>query len=410
MIGPPVIRVRVQKSEKHDFAGVMSAIRVRYLGKNMGSDIQQEARQPAAQKLILIAAGGTGGHMFPASAFAAGLRARGFRIGLVTDARGARYAADFPADFVDQIDAATISSRDPAKAIGALIKIMRGVTTAKNRLLALDPVLVAGFGGYPSFPSLWAARDLKIPILIHEQNAVLGRVNRMFAGRAAGIASGFERLDRLPVHAMSRRIVTGNPVRPAILEARQSGFPALPPGGTIRVLVIGGSQGARIVGDMVPRAFALLDRELRRRLAVTQQVRENQLEEARSVYAEAGIQAECAPFFGDIGRRLGDCHFVIARAGASSLTEIAVVGRPSLLIPFALAADDHQTANAEGLLAAKAADLVTELDCTPAGLATILADRLSDPGQLLLRAEAARAVGRPDATEALVGLAMNLVK
>ncbi len=368
----------------------------------------QSSATPGRDRLVVIAAGGTGGHMFPAAAFAASLRARGFRILLMTDPRGGVYAKDFPADAQEFVEAASLAGKNPVNWLRAGGKILRGITRAKERLLQLRPAIVAGFGGYPSFPALWAARDLGIPILIHEQNAVLGRVNRFFAGDATIIACGFERLDRLAPRLESRKRLTGNPVREPIIAARALAYPALPPGGTIRLLAIGGSQGARILGDIIPDAIAALDPELRRRLEIVHQVRADQQADAQARYAEAGVKAECAPFFADIGARMANAHLIIARAGASSVTEIAAIGRPSILVPLAIAADDHQTANAESLVAGRAADMLGEAEFTAPALTALLTDRLNDPGFLLRRAEAARGLGRVDAAQRLADLAESV--
>ncbi|HVZ99962.1 MAG TPA: undecaprenyldiphospho-muramoylpentapeptide beta-N-acetylglucosaminyltransferase [Caulobacterales bacterium] len=357
-----------------------------------------------SKKIVLIAAGGTGGHLFPAAAFAEEMFRRGWRVVLMTDARGRRYAEGFPAERIEDVPAASLSG-NPFKAVPALFKIYRGIRAANQRLSDLQPALVAGFGGYPSFPALMAARQQRIPILIHEQNAVLGRVNRAMAKNAAAVACGFERLDRLPPEAASRKHVTGNPVRLPILAARERPYAEPPAGGRIHLLVIGGSQGARLFGEVIPAAVALLPAELRARLDVAQQVREEQLKSAQKAYEKTGVRAEVATFFSDVGPRLAAAHLVIARAGASSVTELQAAGRPAILIPFAAAADDHQTANAEGLTSVGAADLFTEADFTPASLAATLERRFADPHGLAVRAAAARAAGKPDAARSLADLA-----
>jgi UDP-N-acetylglucosamine--N-acetylmuramyl-(pentapeptide) pyrophosphoryl-undecaprenol N-acetylglucosamine transferase len=250
-----------------------------------------------------------------------------------------------------------------------------------------------------------AARAHRVPILIHEQNSVLGRVNRAMAGHAAAVACGFERLDRLPASAAARKHVTGNPVRPPILSVRDRPYPEIAAGGRINLLVIGGSQGARIFGDVIPLAIALLPEALRQRLDVVQQVREEQLADARAVYEEAGVKIEVAPFFANMGERLAAAHLVITRAGASSVTELQAAGRPAILIPFVAATDDHQTANAESLTSVGAADLLAEAAFTPEALAAKLVERLSDSHGLSVRAAAARASGKPEAAKSLADLA-----
>src|SRR5690606_31531950 len=225
------------------------------------------------KKVVVIAAGGTGGHLFPAAAFAEEMFRRNWRVVLMTDARGRRYAEGFPAERIEDVSAASISM-NPITAIPAALKIWKGVNEAKARFKALPPALVAGFGGYPSFPALMAARAQKVPILIHEQNSVLGRVNRSMAGSAAIVACGFERLDRLPDSAASRKHVVGNPVRLPILAVRERPYPEAPAGGRLNLLIIGGSQGARIFGEVIPSAISLLPQTLRGRLDVVHQVRE----------------------------------------------------------------------------------------------------------------------------------------
>jgi UDP-N-acetylglucosamine--N-acetylmuramyl-(pentapeptide) pyrophosphoryl-undecaprenol N-acetylglucosamine transferase len=360
-----------------------------------------------SKPIVLIAAGGTGGHLFPAAAFAEEMFHRGWRVVLMTDVRGRRYAEGFPAERVEDVAAATITA-NPLQAIPAVFTILRGLTAADKRLREMQPALVAGFGGYPSFPALMAARKHKIPILIHEQNSVLGRVNRAMAKSAAVIACGFERLDRLPESALARKHVVGNPVRLPILAVRERPYPEAPAGGRLNLLVIGGSQGARVFGEVIPEAIALLPAALRARLDVVAQVREEQLPAVRKVYERAKVTAELAPFFGDMAQRLAAAHLVIARAGASTVTELQVAGRPAILIPFAAAADDHQSANAEGLTAVGAADIFYESEFEPASLAACLERRLADPHGLAVRAAAARAAAKPDAAKRLADLAVGL--
>lgn len=362
-----------------------------------------------ASRRIVLAAGGTGGHMFPAQALATELGRRDWEIALITDERGLKLAKDFPADPIETVNAATVSPRSPFKSVVGAVRIAQGVSRARGLLRTLEPGAVVGFGGYPAFPGLAAAGG-RTPIVIHEQNAVLGRVNRVFAKRAAAIASGFRRLERMPASATGNWRITGNPVRAPILGARDAPFDA-PEGEDARVnlLVLGGSLGARILSEITPRAIARLPLPLRRRLRVVQQTREDFVESAQSVYAEAGVEAECRPFFDDVAQRLSDAHFVIARAGASTVTEFAVVGRPSLLIPLRIATDDHQTLNASTLVEAGAADVMLEAEFDGQKLANLLSERLTNAQDLARRAAAARAAGRPDATTALADLVEAVV-
>jgi UDP-N-acetylglucosamine--N-acetylmuramyl-(pentapeptide) pyrophosphoryl-undecaprenol N-acetylglucosamine transferase len=355
-------------------------------------------------KTVLIAAGGTGGHLFPAAAFADAMRARGWRVVLMTDARGRRYANEFPADAIEDVAAATLIGKNPIKLALAGVTIAKGVGEAKRRFKDIQPALVAGFGGYPSFPALSAARAKGVPILIFQADAVLGRVNRHFAPAAAAIACGFERLDRLDPRLASRKVVTGNPVRPAIAAMRGAPYP--PTDGELTLLITGGSQGARLFGEVVPAAIAALPSALRRRLAVVQQVRAEQLDAARNIYAGAGVNALCEPFFNDMPKQLARAHLVLARAGGSSVTECLVVGRPAILAPLAIGMDDHQTANAAAM--GEAADVVNEAEFTVPALTALLEKRLSDPAELARRAAIAHGLGRPDAASALADLAERL--
>ncbi|XBQ14952.1 MAG: undecaprenyldiphospho-muramoylpentapeptide beta-N-acetylglucosaminyltransferase [Oceanicaulis sp.] len=350
----------------------------------------------------LIAAGGTGGHMFPARAAADALIARGWAVQLVTDARGAKHAEGFPGEPVKTIEAGSPFAKNPIKMAGALSKLARGYGQARAIFSEFKPDVVAGFGGYPAFPALAAARFSGTPFVIHEQNAVLGRVNRLFCRGAEAVASGFDRLDRASSKAL--HVVTGNPVRAAILEATEKEYRAPRPGEPIRILILGGSLGARILSDVVPRALAAMPEELRKRLKVTHQVREEQLDEARKTYDRAGIEAELSSFFTDMGGLYADAHLIISRAGASSVSEIAAAGRPAIFVPLAIAMDDHQTANAHSLVREGAAESVPERELTPGRLCEHLARLLADGEALSKRAEAARKLGRRNAAERLADL------
>ena len=358
-------------------------------------------------KLVIIAAGGTGGHMFPARAFADEMRARGWNTALISDARGLRYAGDFPADWKEEIEAASPNFRKPWTVPGAALKINAGISRARRLMKQHRPALVAGFGGYPAFPALAAARRLGVPIIIHEQNAVLGRVNRQFAKHAKLVASGFERLDRLPPG--SAHLPIGNPVRAPILEAGKIPFPSTDE--MLNIFVTGGSQGSRIIGEMVPLAIANhIPAPLRVRVNVVQQVREEQYEIVSNIYRNAGVACELSAFFSDMPERLAAAHLVIARSGAGTVSELAAVGRPSILIPLAIAMDDHQTANAEALTGVGAADMILEANVTPKLLGELIAARLSDGADLAARAAAAKSAARPDAAMKLAEMAERIAE
>jgi len=261
-----------------------------------------------------------------------------------------------------------------------------------------------GFGGYPSAPSLLAAMSMGLPTLIHEQNAVLGRTNRLLAGRVGTVASAFPTLGRLPDGLKDRLEVVGNPVRPPIAALAGKAYRAPGAGGDIHLLVTGGSQGARILSDTVPRAVAALPEALRKRLKVVQQARPEFLDAAAAIYAEADIAAEVAPFFSDMAARLAEAHLAIGRAGASTCTELAVVGLPSVLVPLKIATDDHQRHNARGLVETGGAVLILEDDLTVEGLTATLSGILVEPGRLAAMAAGARAAALPDAGARLADL------
>jgi UDP-N-acetylglucosamine--N-acetylmuramyl-(pentapeptide) pyrophosphoryl-undecaprenol N-acetylglucosamine transferase len=343
--------------------------------------------------------------MFPAQALAEAMLARGWRVRLSTDARGARYAGGFPkAVDVVQVASATFARGGAlAKALVPL-RIAGGVAGAVMALRRDRPAVVVGFGGYPTIPALAAAVILKLPRMIHEQNGILGKVNTRFAPRVDAVACGTWPT-ALPEGVEG--IHTGNPVRAAVLERAGAGY--IPPGDyPMSLLVIGGSQGARILSQVVPAAVALLPEAIRARLRVAHQARDEDAEAAQAAYDAAGVKVEVQPFFTDIPRRLSEAQLVISRSGASSVADISVIGRPSILIPFAAATGDHQTANARSLVDAGAAILVPEKLLDPAGLAGHIASVLGDPAGALRMAQNALGQGRPDATERLVAVVEGL--
>lgn len=347
-------------------------------------------------KVCVVAAGGTGGHMFPAEALSRELAARGWRIVLATDRRGEAYAHNFPAEERLALDAAT--GRGPIGMAKAGIAILKGVVQARSALKRLDASIVVGFGGYPSAPALLAALSQTRPTLLHEQNAVLGRTNRWLAPYVGQIASSFPNLQKVPQGMGARVSLIGNPVRPDIRALFDRPFVAPVDGGPIHVLVTGGSQGARILSEAVPQALAALPEPLKARLKVQQQSRPETLEAARQIYLEAGIDAEVAPFFRDMAQRLAQAHLVIGRAGASTCSELAVTGVPSLLIPLGIAMDDHQRFNAASLADAGGAEVMLEGAVTVEALTTALTGLLSDPARLAAMSAGARSAALPDAT------------
>jgi len=359
-------------------------------------------RGPAAQPIV-IAAGGTGGHFFPAEALAAELIARGHRIVLMTDARsGGLSSPTFAGHEQHVLRGAGIAGRGiwrGAKAIGALAA---GVVQARGILGRIGAGCVVGFGGYPCVAPILAATSLRHrpSIILQEQNAVLGRANRFLAARADVLALGFQDTQRVP--AGTKTEFTGNPVRPSISALAQAGYIA--PSDRVRLLILGGSLGARIFSDVVPAALGALPDSIRTRLSVVQQTRPEDLERVRAAYAANGIAAELAPFFPDIAARLVASHLVIARAGASTVAELAVAGRPSILVPLPGAIDDHQSVNARALAAAGGARVVPQARFTSETLAEQLTNLLSDPAALAEAAVHARSQARPDAASRLANL------
>ena len=352
-------------------------------------------------RVCVVAAGGTGGHMFPAEALAREMAARGWRVVLATDRRGEQYAANFPAEAKLYLDAATGSG--PVALLKAGVAILKGVLQARSEFRRLDPSIVVGFGGYPSAPALVAALSQGRATLIHEQNAVLGRTNRMLAGRVKGVASSFPTLVHAPAGLQAD--VVGSPVRADIRALFDRPYAAPKEGAPIHVLVTGGSQGARILSETTPRALAALPEALRRRLRVQQQSRPETMEAARQIYLDAGIDAEVAPFFRDMAARLSAAHLVVGRAGASTCAELAVAALPSVLIPLKIATDDHQTLNARALTDVNAAEVIREDDVSVERLTAVLAGVLSDPTRLAAMSAAARSVAIPDAAARLADLA-----
>ncbi len=369
---------------------------------------------PAATSLdgavVVLAAGGTAGHLFPAQAIAEAVKARGARTVLITDKRGYGYAANFPADQIMIVDAATFAHRGVFGRVSAVLSILAGLFNAWRRLGTLKPAIVVGFGGYPSLPAMGGAILRGIPTIIHEQNVLLGRVNRLIGGRVTAVASAFESLKGGGPGVSRRHVVTGNPVRERVAARRNDGYRAPEPDGPINLLVFGGSQGARVMGAVVPAALALLPEAMRARLSVTQQTREEDLDKVSQTYDAAGVRAHLTPFIGDMDQRMAAAHLVIARAGASTITELAVVGRPGLLVPLPGAMDDHQTINAQLLEQAGAGWRVPEPDFTPEALAALLTELFNTPSKLDHAAEQAHGLGRHDATDRLVALITRLAR
>ncbi|MGZ6017784.1 MAG: undecaprenyldiphospho-muramoylpentapeptide beta-N-acetylglucosaminyltransferase [Phenylobacterium sp.] len=353
------------------------------------------------RNIAVLAAGGTGGHLFPAQALAEVLISRGWSIVLASDERVAGLSKDFPAERRIGLSAATFRRGDPIGMARAGIAVLRGAMQARALYRELGPRVVVGFGGYPSAPALVGAIFDKRPTVIHEQNAVMGRANRMLASRVTRVACAFPTLLKAPADVAGRATVVGNPVRPAIRALAD--LPYSPPGaeGPIRLLVTGGSQGARLLSELVPEAIAALPDALRQRLVVQQQTRPESMEIARRTYRNAVVDAEIAPFFRDMATRLGAAHLVIGRSGAGSVCEFAVAGKPAILVPLAIALDDDQGQNAKLLADAGGAEVARESQLTVESLSSALEKLLTNPARLARMAAASRAVAIPDAAERL---------
>lgn len=359
--------------------------------------------------LLVIAAGGTGGHMFPAQALAEHMLRAGWRVKLSTDERGARYTSGFPHSVeIEQVASATFARGGLLARAMVPLRIVRGVASAFGGFHRDRPAVVVGFGGYPSIPALSAARMLRIPAMIHEQNGVLGRVNRFFSRRRRVklVACGTWPCD---VPRSVRSVHTGNPVRAAV--AARAGAPYTPPGDhPMQILVIGGSQGARILSDTVPPAIAALPLHMLKHLHIAQQARGEDLNRVTDFYAEHGVAADVQPFFHDIPKRMATAQLVIARAGASTVADISVIGRPSILIPYAAATADHQTANARTLVDADAAVMIPESRLDAATLSEHIAAILNNAPAATQMANAALSAGRPDATDRLAEMVVTLAE
>jgi UDP-N-acetylglucosamine--N-acetylmuramyl-(pentapeptide) pyrophosphoryl-undecaprenol N-acetylglucosamine transferase len=361
------------------------------------------------EPVAMLAAGGTGGHLFPALALAQELGRRGIVVDLMTDTRGDRYGAGFPARQVHQIPSATFVGRSPVAAARTAVTLLSGVWAAYRQLGHVSPRVVVGFGGYPSVPPLAAAVLRGIPTALHEQNAALGRANRLLSRRVSAIATSFETVHLLDPSLAAKVRLTGNPVRDAVIERAAAPYRASAQAETFRLLVFGGSQGARFFSDAVPPALVALPDRLRQRLYVVQQCREEDLDRVRRAYAESGIRAELAAFFTNLPELMAASHLVIGRAGASSVAELAVMGRPSILVPLPHALDNDQLHNARRLAEAGAAWCIEQKELTTERLSGLIAELVQTGNELARAAVAAKGVGRADAASRLADLVEELM-
>lgn len=357
-----------------------------------------------ASPLILLAAGGTGGHLFPAEALGVALINRGLRVRLVTDERALKYSGLFSRDMIDVVPSETLRSRNPLSLARTGLVLAAGTAMAVGLMQRLKPAAVIGFGGYPTLPPLFAARLFGIPTIIHDSNAVMGRANRLLSGKVSAIATSLPGvLDRDPELA-KKTTTTGTPMRPAILAAAAVPYTAPDLTAPLRVLVVGGSQGARIMADIVPPAIEKLEPSLWSRLVLTQQVREEDMPRVRAVYDQLKIKAELAPFFSDLPARLASSQLVISRAGAGTVAELAAIGRPSILVPLPGALDQDQFANAGVLADAGGALRIPQSEFTPPRLASEISALAGEPVRLKDMARSAAKIGRLDAADRLADL------
>ncbi len=355
-------------------------------------------------KTVLLAAGGTGGHLFPAQALAHELRERGLVVHLVTDKRATHYSAQFPAEDIHVVPSATVTSKNPVALAKTAISLLQGLRQSGQLLRKLRPDVVVGFGGYPTLPPLMAATRAGIAAIIHEQNAVMGRANGFLASRVNVIAGGF-----LPAgegRYGDKVITTGNPVRPDVLTAAQTPYQAPTDDGPFELLVFGGSQGARFFSEIMPETIARLPAPLIGRLHITQQARPEDQQAVERFYAENKVDADVAPFFDNMADRIATAHLVISRSGASTVSELAVIGRPSILVPFPYALDHDQAANAAALEAKGGCQVLRQSELDAGKLVALLTGFMDKPQQLAAIAAKAKSAGQPNAT----GLLGDLVE
>ncbi|HEY7459176.1 MAG TPA: undecaprenyldiphospho-muramoylpentapeptide beta-N-acetylglucosaminyltransferase [Xanthobacteraceae bacterium] len=361
-----------------------------------------------AAPLVLIAAGGTGGHLFPAEALATVLAQRGIAVELATDKRAAVFAKSFPARHVHVLPADTVRGRDPLSLARTAWRLSFGTMRGLWLLLRSRPVAVVGFGGYPTVPPILAAVLVRVPRVVHEQNAVMGRANRVLASRATVIATGYPKIFSEAPRLAAKAVHVGNPVRTAVREAAKVVYEPPLQRGALRLVVFGGSQGARIMSEVVPAAIEFLPPTMRGRVEIVQQCRAEDLDEARAAYSRLDVKADVATFFADLPAKVAAAHLVIARSGASTVAELAAIGRPAILVPLPHALDQDQLANAAALAAAGGALLIRQSDFTAERLGRELETLLADPSKLSAMAAAARKVGRVDAAERLADEVMRV--
>ncbi|MEP9350207.1 undecaprenyldiphospho-muramoylpentapeptide beta-N-acetylglucosaminyltransferase [Xanthobacter sp. KR7-225] len=359
-------------------------------------------------ELVLLAAGGTGGHLFPAEALAGVLSARGLTVDLATDARAAHYAGHFPARELHVLPADTVRGRSAASLARTGIALVSGLVSGLALMRRVKPACVVGFGGYPTVPPLLAASICGVPSAIHEANGVMGRANRMLARRVAAIATGFPGLCRTDPMLDAKAVWTGNPLRPAAVAAAAIPYDPPVPGGPLKLLVFGGSQGARVMSDVVPDAVARLGADLRARLDIVQQAREEDAARVTAAYAALGVRAEIRTFFDDLPARMAASHLVVSRSGAGTVAELSAIGRPAILVPLPHALDQDQAANARTLADAGGAKVLRQVEFEPERLALEIHTFADEPNALTQMADKAKSQGLLDAAERLGDLVQHL--
>lgn len=362
----------------------------------------------AGAKLVLVAAGGTGGHLFPAESLSVALGKHGITVDLATDERATRYGTKFPARATHIIPSATVRGRDPVSLARTAAVLGLGTLKAWSLLGALRPAAVVGFGGYPTVPPLLAASWRSIPTILHEQNGVMGRANKFLAPRVTAIATGFHDMRGAGPELTAKMSFTGNPVRPQVIAAAATPYAPLDAGGPLRLVIFGGSQGAQIMSRVVPAAIERLDDALRARLVVVQQTRGEDLERVRATYDRLGVNAETADFFSDLPARVAGAHLIISRSGASTVAELGAIGRPAILVPLPHALDQDQLANASILEKADGAIRIDQPGFTPERVVAEITALAADPGRLSAMAAAAKSAGTVDAAERLADLVIKV--
>ena len=357
------------------------------------------------KKVIVLVAGGTGGHLFPAEALAGELTKRGYDVHLATDKRAKRFVRHFAEDHVHVIPSATITSKNPFAVLKTLWQLLKGVRSSRRLFRKLRPVLVGGFGGYPTLPPLYAAKSVGLLTFVHEQNAVMGRANKAMAGRVDAIAGGFLK-EEGPFK--DKIIITGNPVRDAVITAAKRPYKPSAGNDAFNLLVFGGSQGASFFTEIVPEAVKLLDAEAKKRLHIVEQVR-GEGKNLKDIYRDLHIEAEVEEFFDDMPERIADAQYIIARSGASTVSEIATIGRPALLIPYPYALDHDQSANAARLAATGAVKVIQQGELDAKKLATVIETVMQNSALMETQAKAAKSAGHSDATKKLADLCEALI-